>query len=143
MMKFALVLILSLLSVTAVQADQLTREKADSSVKSDATIIQTQPLSVADIPLDYEIMSTNVKGFITSLKDKYPVQLGAFRSKMNAEAFLKEVRARIDKNAIMLQRTDYIRYGYPGHLTLEGTNVLNPETIRSANSGGSLILCEV
>jgi HEAT repeat protein len=101
MMKLARVLILSLLSVTSVRADQLTREKADSFTKPDANH-STQPLSATNIPLEYIIMGSYVKGFITSQEDEYPVQLGAFRSKMNAEAFLKEVRARIDKNAIMV-----------------------------------------
>ena len=102
MMKFAQLLIIFLLSVTEIQADLSTQEKAGSSGKVYASTESERQDSI-NIPLDYEIMNTHVRGFITSMKDMYPVQLGAFRSKMNAEAFLREVRYRIDKNAIMLE----------------------------------------
>ena len=102
MMKFVLLLLLFLLSVAEIQADLSARDKAGSSGKVYASTESEQQDSI-NIPLDYVIMNTHVRGFITSMNDMYPVQLGAFRSKMNAEAYLREVRNRIDKNAIMLE----------------------------------------
>jgi len=100
MMKFTLLLILSLLLFPSGQAEQDTRKSVSTS-KNQKTIA-SDSIAPSDLQLDYKIMNSNVRGFITSLKDKYPVQLGAFRSKRNADAFLREVREHIDTNAIML-----------------------------------------
>jgi hypothetical protein len=100
MMKFTLLLILSLLLFPSGQAEQDTRKSVSTS-KNQKTIT-SDSIAPSDLQLDYKIMNSNVRGFITSLKDKYPVQLGAFRSKRNADAFLREVREHIDTNAIML-----------------------------------------
>ncbi len=100
MMKFALLLILSFLTARATTAGQSLNIKADSVAVAETTFVTEPP---SGIPLDYEINETAVKGFITSLKNKYPVQLGAFRVKYNAEAFFKEVTSHIDSNAVMFR----------------------------------------
>ena len=102
MMRYALFLILFLLSASKGGASQIAKGNSDSTVIPETTY-SAEPAVKADIPLDYEINETNVKGFITSLKDRFPVQLGAFRLKYNAEAFLEEVRSHIDKDAIMFR----------------------------------------
>jgi len=101
-MKYALLLILSFLTARATTGGQSLNIKADSLAVAETTFFAEPPVE-AGIPLDFEIDETTVKGFITSLKDKYPVQLGAFRLKYNAEAFLNEVIAHIDRNAIMFR----------------------------------------
>jgi hypothetical protein len=102
MMKYALLLILSFLTARETAPGQSVNIKADSLAVAETTFF-AEPPAEPGIPLDYEINETTVKGFITSLKDKYPVQLGAFRVKYNAEAFLNEVIAHIDKDAIMFR----------------------------------------
>ncbi len=101
-MKYALLLILSFLTARETTPGQSLNIKADSLAVAETTFFAESPAE-AGIPLDYEINETTVKGFITSLKDKYPVQLGAFRLKYNAEAFLNEVIAHIDRDAIMFR----------------------------------------
>jgi len=101
-MKYALLLILSFLTARETTPGQSVNIKADSLAVAETTFF-AEPPAEAGIPLDYEINETTVKGFITSLKDKYPVQLGAFRLKYNAEAFLNEVIAHIDRDAIMFR----------------------------------------
>jgi HEAT repeat protein len=102
MTRYTLLLILFLLSASKGGASQTAKGNSDSTVIPETTY-SAEPAIKADIPLDYEINETNVKGFITSLKDRFPVQLGAFRLKYNAEAFLEEVRSHIDKDAIMFR----------------------------------------
>jgi len=55
-----------------------------------------------NVPLEYSIAKGTVKGFIAS-SENYPVQLGAFRLKINADAFFNEVVEYIDRNAIMIK----------------------------------------
>ncbi|MCU0455309.1 MAG: HEAT repeat domain-containing protein [Bacteroidales bacterium] len=52
--------------------------------------------------LEYTVAKGTVKGFIAS-SENYPVQLGAFRMKMNADAFFREVVEYIDRNAIIIR----------------------------------------
>lgn len=53
--------------------------------------------------LEYAVAETRITGFITSLANDFPVQLGAFRLKINAEAFLNEVIEYVDRNAVMIR----------------------------------------
>ena len=99
-MRYLIFLILTFITVKGTVANQTIMGKADSMAVAETTYTGGHSV-VSGIPLDYEINETNVKGFITSLKDKFPVQLGAFRVKYNAEAFLNEVKKHIDRNAIM------------------------------------------
>jgi len=99
-MKYVLLLILSFLSAKVTIPGQSMEIRSDSMAVAETTYY-AEPHSETGIPIDFEINATYVKGFITSIKDKFPVQLGAFRLKYNADAFLKEVRMHIDKNAVM------------------------------------------
>ena len=101
-MKYALLLILSFLTARETTPGQALNFKADSVAVAETTFF-AEPPAETGIPMDYEINESTVKGFITSLKDKFPVQLGAFRLKYNAEAFLNEVITHIDSNAVMFR----------------------------------------
>ena len=108
MMKYALLLILSFLTAREPTAGQSLNIKTDSMAVAETTFF-AEPPAEAGIPLDYEINEATVKGFITSLKDKFPVQLGAFRLKYNAEAFFNEVRNHIDRNAVMFREDGFYK----------------------------------
>jgi len=108
MMKYALLLIFSFLTARETTAGQSVNIKADSVAVAETTFF-AEPPAESGIPLDYEINETTVKGFITSLKDKYPIQLGAFRVKYNAEAFLNEVISHIDSTAIMFREDGFYK----------------------------------
>jgi len=101
-MKYALLIILSFLTARETTTGQTLNVTTDSLAVAETTFF-AEPPAEAGIPLDYEINDATVKGFITSLKDKFPVQLGAFRLKYNAEAFFNEVRNHIDRNAVMFR----------------------------------------
>ena len=101
-MKYAHLIILLFLAARVTAAGQTLNIKTDSMAVAETTFF-AEPPAEAGIPLDYEINDATVKGFITSLKDKFPVQLGAFRLKYNAEAFFNEVRNHIDRNAVMFR----------------------------------------
>ncbi len=101
-MRYILLIILTFLTAKETIAGQSVRGRADSMAVAETTYISGIS-DVSGFPLDYEINDTNIRGFITSLKDKFPVQLGAFRIKYNAEAFFNEVKKHIDRNAVMFR----------------------------------------
>ena len=107
-MKYALFIILLFLTVMVTAGGQVLNIKTDSMAVAETTFF-SEPRAEADIPLDYEINDASVKGFITSLKDKFPVQLGAFRLKYNAEAFFNEVRNHIDRDAVMFREDGFYK----------------------------------
>ena len=104
-MRYILLIILTFLTAKETIAGQSVRGRADSMAVAETTYIYGIS-DVSGFPLDYEINDTNIRGFITSLKDKFPVQLGAFRIKYNAEAFFNEVKKHIDRNAVMFREED-------------------------------------
>lgn len=81
--------------------------------------------------IDYVINETIVRGFITSVKDQFPVQLGAFRVKFNAEAFLSEVKRHIDANAIMFRDDGWYKIRISGNPIPEEALTAEAETIQS------------
>ncbi len=101
MKKYIRILILALapFSVFAtVSAFQLP----DSVLLADSSILPGgQPAE--NMPLEYNIAGENIKAFVSSFENNYPVQLGAFRLKLNADAFYREVVDRIDRKAIMIR----------------------------------------
>ncbi len=102
MMRYILLIILTFLTAKETIAGQSAWMNADSMAVAETTY--TSGMSdVSGIPLNYEINEINIRGFITSFKDNFPVQLGAFRIKYNAEAFFIEVKKHIDRNAIMFR----------------------------------------
>jgi hypothetical protein len=107
-MRYALLLILSLFSISKVQASQSEGESVVSRQIPNTEHL-TEPVPAANIALDYNLTEGAIKGFITSSVNNYPVQLGAFRLKLNADAFLREVKEYIDKNAIMIKEGSYYK----------------------------------
>lgn len=57
----------------------------------------------------FNVEETLINGFISSAKDSYPVQLGAFRILSNAEEFLMNVREFIDADAIIIPEGGYFK----------------------------------
>ncbi len=108
MMRHTVLLILSLFSFTLLQAYPSMQQIADSGLTNTNDSSESEPVS-KNGSLDYNVSETTVKGFVTSLMNDYPVQLGAFKLKFNAEAFLKEVRNHIDRNAIMIDEDGYYK----------------------------------
>jgi hypothetical protein len=74
----------------------------DSTLVSDSSVLPG-PVPVNNIAMEYNIAGETVKAYISSNENKYPVQLGAFRFKLNADAFYREVLDRVDLNAIMVK----------------------------------------
>ncbi|MCJ7449269.1 MAG: SPOR domain-containing protein [Bacteroidales bacterium] len=103
MKKFALLIILSFLSITGLQA----YTSAANSFSGSVHVQETAP--VANVFFDFNMMGVTFEGFVTSSKGKYPVQLGAFRLKSNAKAFLKNVREFIDNDAIIIDEDGYYK----------------------------------
>lgn len=101
MKKHLRILILILVPVRVLAAGS-SFPQPDSILISD-TSTSTEPAAVKSIPMEYNIAGETVKAFVSSYKDKYPVQLGAFRFKINADAFYREVVDRIDRNAVILK----------------------------------------
>ncbi len=74
----------------------------DSILVSDSSVLPG-PVPANNIAMEYNIAGETVKAYISSNENKYPVQLGAFRFKLNADAFYREVLDRVDLNAIMVK----------------------------------------
>ena len=108
MMRHTVLLILSLLSFTLSEAYPSMQQIADSGLTNTVDSSESEPVS-NNGSLDYNVSETTVKGFVTSSMNEYSVQLGAFKLKFNAEAFLKEVRDHIDKNAILIDEDGYYK----------------------------------
>ena len=101
MKKHIWILILILMPFRVLSAGFNT-QPPDSVLMSDSSVLPGD-VPAKKIPMEYNIAGETVKAFVSSFKNKYPVQLGAFRFKLNADAFYREVVARIDRNAIMLK----------------------------------------
>ncbi len=101
MKKHIWIFILILIPLKAVQAG-INKPHPDSILVADSSVLPGE-VTAKSIPMEYNIAGENVKAFVSSFRDKYPIQLGAFRFKFNADAFYREVVTRIDRNAIMLK----------------------------------------
>ena len=99
MMKHFLIIILSLFPFSAFASGNNTDT---GSGYTSVSFIVTGKVRGQNMPLEYNIAKGTVKGFIAS-SENYPVQLGAFRLKFNADAFFREVVEYIDRNAIMIR----------------------------------------
>jgi len=95
------ILILILIPLRALPAG-FNMNQPDSILVADSSVLPGEA-PAKNIPMEYNIAGETVKAFVSSFRNKYPVQLGAFRFKLNADAFYREVVARIDRNAIMLK----------------------------------------
>ncbi|MBN2634541.1 MAG: HEAT repeat domain-containing protein [Bacteroidales bacterium] len=98
---------------------------------SDTTFL----LAALDTPpplpaLDFEVSEIKVTGFITSGANEYPVQLGAFRLKINAEAFLNEVLEYIDRNAIMMREDGLYKVRITEHPEPRNVRALSHITVQ-------------
>lgn len=130
-------------------SDDFTASAESNSPESETTPAFSQPLeadsnspesetiSAFGQPLDYVINETNVRGFITSLKDNFPVQLGAFRVKFNAEAFFYEVKRHIDANAIMFRENGWYKIRISGNPVPEESGTANTEVPETAVEPGN------
>lgn len=99
-MRYIRAVILSVLTICS-----MTSVPGRSSPNNDAVagfILSNNLPNGQNMPLEYSVAKGTVKGFIAS-SETYPVQLGAFRIKMNADAFFREVVEYIDRNAIMIR----------------------------------------
>jgi hypothetical protein len=104
MMKILIVIILFLFPDTLLPVIDDGRDDSRSRKHDSPVLVAMAADSPSPFPaLDYDIADQKVTGFITSLANDFPVQLGAFRLKINAEAFLNEVLEHIDRNAVMIK----------------------------------------
>ena len=102
-------------SVESSSSESETISAFGQPLEAESNSSESETISVFGQPLDYVINETNVRGFITSLKDNFPVQLGAFRVKFNAEAFFYEVKRHIDANAIMFRENGWYKIRISGN----------------------------
>ncbi len=72
------------------------------SGNSSGSTVVTGKVTGGSLSMEYNIAEGTVKG-IRASSENYPVQLGAFRFKLNADAFFREVVEYIDRNAIMIR----------------------------------------
>jgi hypothetical protein len=104
---------------------------------AESNIPENETVFVNSQPLDYIINETNVRGFITSLKDNFPVQLGAFRIRFNAEAFFNEVKRHIDGNAIMFREDGWYKIRISGNPVPEDSGMETEDLKIRDNSGNT------
>ena len=105
-MKNSLTGILSVVFLLLPQEFSPAQQIADSGLSEKATEIPVPP---GDTSLDYTVSETSIRGFVTSSVNEFPVQLGAFRLRINAEAFLSEVKKYVDENAIIMNEDGYFK----------------------------------
>ena len=104
MMKYFLTGILYIVFVLLSQEFSHAQQIADSGLSVN---VAGSTVSEENSALDYTVSKTVVRGFVTSSGNEFPVQLGAFRLRINAEAFLLEVKKYIDENAIIVNEDGY------------------------------------
>jgi hypothetical protein len=63
----------------------------------------------AGISLKDDFLKVVSKGFVTSSKDAYPIQLGVFRLKLNAEALYNEVKSKSGVDAKIIEEDGYYK----------------------------------
>lgn len=106
-------LILSLLSAFMVQTYASITRSVDyrlyDSYFAEESGAESEPAAASDLSFNYQPTKVALKGFETSSKDNYPIQLGAFRVKSNAEAFLKKVKALIGNDAKIINEDGYYK----------------------------------
>jgi hypothetical protein len=105
-MKNSLTGILSVVFFLLSQELSPAQQIADSGLSNKQFEI---PDVAGDSSLDYDVSETTVRGFITSSGNEFPIQLGAFRLRINAEAFLAEVKKHVDENAIIVDEDGYFK----------------------------------
>ncbi len=106
MMKHSLTGILCIVFVLLSQEFSLAQQIADSGLSDNIAEPAAPDESTA---LDYTVSETAVRGFVTASGNEFPVQLGAFRLRINAEAFLSEVKKHIDEDAIIVNEDGYYK----------------------------------
>jgi hypothetical protein len=127
-MRYSLVLILFFWSVSTVDA------MAGFTGFSGEEQRAEKKVAAEDSSLDYKLEVMSVKGFVTSSMNAYPVQLGAFRLKMNAEAFFIEVKKHIDRNAIIIEEDGYYKVRITGSPEPEDTRKSEPEGLSGSQN---------
>lgn len=105
-MKNSLTGIFSVVFLLLSQEFSPAQQIADSGLSGKESEI---PLPAGDTSLDYTVSETSIRGFVTSSVNEFPVQLGAFRLRINAEAFLAEVKKHVDENAIIVDEDGYFK----------------------------------
>ncbi len=112
MMKHPLSGILCVVFIFLSQGFSLAQQIADSGLSDSKA---EPPAPAESTTLDYTVSETTVRGFVTSSINEFPVQLGAFRLRINAEAFLSEVKKHIDENAIIVNEDGYYKVRISGN----------------------------
>ena len=125
-MKHFVLFITALLSLFLLQTVSSAQQIADSGISG---AISPEPETISDITLEYNIENAIIKGFVASGMNDFPVQLGAFRRRINAQAFLNEVREYIDRNAIMVDEDGFFKVRIskspiPGKISGKGKEVI-------------------
>ncbi len=105
-MKNPLTGILSIVFLLLSQEFSPAQQIADSGLSDKQSEIPVPP---GDSSLDYIVSETSIRGFVTSSVNEFPIQLGAFRLRINAEAFLAEVKKHVDENAIIVDEDGYYK----------------------------------
>jgi HEAT repeat protein len=121
MKKHWQLIILSLLQAFLVQANASDDKLAvndlynlglniKSAAKTDAFLPSSLPSSAGSSgSINYELSKVELWGFLTSSKDNYPIQLGAFRLKSNAESFFEKVKTLITNDAVIIIENGYYK----------------------------------
>ncbi len=151
-MRYILLFILTVISAKGTIAAQSAEIPSDSLLTAEiipggitddfmtiaeSNIPENETAFVNSQPLDYIINETNVRGFITSLKDNFPVQLGAFRIRFNAEAFFNEVKRHIDGNAIMFREEGWYKIRISGNPVPEDSGMETKDLTVRKNPGNT------
>jgi hypothetical protein len=97
MMKYTLLIILSFLSVNT-----------GIACPSPAWQV-TKNVANAGISLKDDKSKLVLKGYVTSSNRAYPIQVGAFRLKLNAEALYNEIKSGLGVEAIIIREDGYYK----------------------------------
>jgi len=102
-MKYRLLIILSLLLFTFTQAGP--------AVNTSAVSIHPSPIYITDgvSLITSELNSNRLDNLISLSKDIYPIQIGAFRLKTNAELMFSKVARVLGKDVIMIEEEGFFK----------------------------------
>jgi len=102
-MKYRLLIILSLLLFTFTQAGP--------AVNTSAVSIHPSPIYITDgvALITSEMNSNRLDNLISLSKDIYPIQIGAFRLKTNAELMFSKVARVLGKDVIMIEEEGFFK----------------------------------
>lgn len=111
---------------------------SESNIKPGTDASEISPLSSPSPALSLfsfnsELSKVSLWGFVTSPKDNFPIQLGAFRLKSNADAFFEKVVELIDNDAVIIEENGFYKVRITDNPDLKEINNIPAIKISGSN----------